>query len=82
VAIGGKLRIEVDVENPEPHEHDVLADPIVHLAKADGSTRPQVVKGAEHSLEARQRTAISKIGSTGALTRRCPEDECLQAAST
>ncbi|MDH3250351.1 MAG: DNA alkylation repair protein [Acidimicrobiia bacterium] len=60
VAIGGSVRVEIDLENPSPAEAGALVDVIVHFVKANGSTSPKVFKGAEVSLSPGERTTVSK----------------------
>jgi 3-methyladenine DNA glycosylase AlkC len=51
VAIGGKVRIEVTVRNPDAEASSALVDLRVHFVKANGSLRPKVFKGATLDLE-------------------------------
>ena len=51
VPIGGKVRVEADLENPSADTAAALVDLRVHFVKADGSTSPKVFKGAEVELE-------------------------------
>ena len=60
VAIGGKVRITIDLENPEPDTHGGLVDLIVHFIKANGSVSAKVFKGGERTLEGHARTTVSK----------------------
>ena len=50
VAIGGRVRIEVDLRNPVADARSVLVDLRVHFVKANGSLRPKVFKGATLDL--------------------------------
>ena len=50
VAIGGAVRIEVDLRNPDDHPRSVVVDLRVHFVKANGSLRPKVFKGATLEL--------------------------------
>ena len=52
VEIGGKVRIEVELENPSDEEAGALVDLRVHFVKSNGLTSPKVFKGAELALEA------------------------------
>jgi len=52
IQIGGKVRIEVELENPSKEEARALVDLRIHFVKANGSTRPKVFKGAELALKA------------------------------
>jgi hypothetical protein len=60
VAIGGSVRVEIDLENPSPAEAGALVDVIVQFVKANGSTSPKVFKGAEVSLRPGEGTTVSK----------------------
>ncbi len=51
VEIGGKVQIEIEVENPSEGEAHALVDFRIHFVKANGSTRPKVFKGRELVLE-------------------------------
>lgn len=51
VAIGGTVRIEVEVHNPSDGACPVLLDLRVEFVKANGSRAPKVFKGAELLLE-------------------------------
>ena len=62
-AIGGKVRISVDLENPEPDSSGALVDLVVHFVKANGSARPKVFKGAERTLAGHERSTVSKTVS-------------------
>jgi hypothetical protein len=48
--VGGKVRIEVEVENPSKYAAPLLIDLRVHFVKANGSTSPKVFKGAMVTL--------------------------------
>ena len=50
VAIGGGVRVEVALRNPDDHPRSVLVDLRVHFVKANGSLRPKVFKGATLEL--------------------------------
>ena len=52
VEIGGKVRIEVELENSSEQAAGALVDLRVHFVKANGSTRPKVFKGGELALKA------------------------------
>ncbi len=60
VEIGGKVRIEVEVENLSDEEVPVLIDLRVHFVKANGSTSPKVFKGAMLTLEPGGATTVRK----------------------
>lgn len=49
-SIGGKLRLEVEIDNPSHDMVGALVDVVVHFVKANGSTSPKVFKGAELAL--------------------------------
>jgi 3-methyladenine DNA glycosylase AlkC len=69
-AIGGKVRIAIDLENPEPDVHGALVDLIVHFVKANGSTSAKVFKGGERTLEGHARATVSKTISLQQHTTR------------
>ena len=48
--IGGKVRIEAEIENPSADDVRVLVDLRIHFVKSNGSARPKVFKGAELTL--------------------------------
>ena len=50
VAIGGKVVVEVELENPSDEPGSALVDLRVHFVKANGSTSLKVFKGAEVEL--------------------------------
>ena len=60
VAIGGKIRIEVEVANPSEKEVRALVDLRIHFVKANGSTSPKVFKGRELVLESGGVAAVGK----------------------
>jgi hypothetical protein len=68
--IGGKVRIEVNLENPQDREHGALIDLIVHFVKANGSTSPKVFKGAERALKGLGRTTVAKTISVAQQSTR------------
>ncbi|MGI9601583.1 MAG: DNA alkylation repair protein, partial [Acidimicrobiales bacterium] len=61
--IGGRIRIEVELVNPDHGARGVLVDLIVHFVKANGSTSPKVFKGAERMLEPGQSSVVAKTVS-------------------
>jgi hypothetical protein len=63
VRIGGKVRIEVDLANPEPDPHGAIVDLIVHFVKANGSTSEKVFKGTEVNLKGGGNRTFSKTVS-------------------
>ncbi len=60
IEIGGKVRIEVDLENTSDKEAGALIDLRIYFVKANGSINPKVFKGAELTLEARGATTVGK----------------------
>ncbi len=69
-AIGGKVRIKVDLENPEPETHGALVDLIIHFIKARGTASPKVFKGAERLLVGHSRASFVKTVSLRQLSTR------------
>jgi 3-methyladenine DNA glycosylase AlkC len=69
-AIGGSVRITVELENPTEVESQALVDLIVHFVKANGSTSPKVFKGGERSLPPGGSTTVSKKISLAQHTTR------------
>ena len=63
VEIGGKVRIEVEVENPSKEEAHALVDLRIHFVKANGSTSPKVFKGRELALEPGGAASVRKTVS-------------------
>jgi len=51
VVIGGRVRVEVDLRNPDAQARSALVDLRVHFVKANGSLRPKVFKGATLDLD-------------------------------
>ncbi len=62
-SIGGKVRIEVALENPSDERARVLVDLRIHFVKANGSTSPKVFKGAELTLEPGEPATVRKTVS-------------------
>ena len=60
IEIGGKVRIEVDLENTSDEEARALIDLRIYFVKANGSINPKVFKGAELKLEARGVATVGK----------------------
>ena len=60
VAIGGSIRITVDVDNPTDEPAAALIDLIVHFVKANGLTSPKVFKGAETTLAPHDTRRVTK----------------------
>lgn len=60
VSIGGRVRIEVIVENPSGKPTGALVDLRVHFVKANGSMSPKVFKGAEKTLDPESSAKIRK----------------------
>lgn len=63
VRIGGRVKIEVDLENPGRSEGGALVDLRLHFVKANGATSPKVFKGGEVTLEPGARATIRKTVS-------------------
>jgi len=59
-AIGGSVRIEVEVFNPLDATVRALVDLRVHFVKSRGSTSPKVFKGADLTLTSAQSRTIRK----------------------
>jgi hypothetical protein len=70
VQIGGKVRIEVVIENPSAAAIGVLVDLRVHFVKASGTTSPRVFKGAETTIQPGASTTIRKTISLAQHTTR------------
>lgn len=70
VAIGGKVKIEVCIENPAEEECGALVDLRVHFVKANGTTSPKVFKGSELSLQAGETAVVRKNVSVAQHTTR------------
>jgi 3-methyladenine DNA glycosylase AlkC len=70
VAIGGKVKIAVTIENPSSEPSEALVDLRVHFVKANGSTSPKVFKGAELTLEPGKFSVVSKTVSVAQHTTR------------
>ena len=60
IEIGGKVRIEVDLENTSDEAARALIDLRVYFVKANGSAKPKVFKGAELTLEAGGAATVGK----------------------
>lgn len=60
VNVGGKVKIELTIENPDAESCGALVDLRVHFVKANGSTAPKVFKGAELSLEPGSSAVVRK----------------------
>lgn len=73
VAIGGSVRISLEVENPADRDAPpagALVDIVVHFVKADGSARPKVFKGSELRLDPGRRSTVTKTISLKQLSTR------------
>lgn len=70
VKIGERVRIEVDLENPDAAAHGALVDLIVHFVKSNGGTSAKVFNGAERTLPGHGRATISKSISLAQHTTR------------
>jgi 3-methyladenine DNA glycosylase AlkC len=60
IEIGGKVRIEVDLENSSDEDAGALIDLRIYFVKANGSINPKVFKGAELTLGARGVATVRK----------------------
>ncbi|MFW2382186.1 MAG: DNA alkylation repair protein [Acidimicrobiales bacterium] len=63
VAVGGKVKISVTIENPSAEPCGALVDLRVHFVKASGKSSPKVFKGAELLLGAGESAVVSKTVS-------------------
>lgn len=70
VAIGGKVVIEIELENPSARETSALVDFRVHFIKSDGEARPKVFKGAEVVMRPGEATTIRRTVSVAQHTTR------------
>ena len=70
VAIGGKVKLAITIENPSAEPCGALVDLRVNFVKANGSTAPKVFKGAELSLDGGDSAVISKTVSVAQHTTR------------
>lgn len=70
VEIGGKVRVEVTVENPSDSAAGALVDLRVHFVKANGSTGAKVFKGAELNVAAGESGTVRKTISVAQHTTR------------
>ena len=70
VPIGGKVVVEVDVENPSASTGSAIVDLRVHFVKANGSTSPKVFKGAEVELVPGESRSVRKTISVAQQTTR------------
>lgn len=71
VAIGGKVVVQVEVENPGTRPADVLIDLRVHFVKARG-TKLKVFKLGTRRIEPGERVTLRKTLSLAHLTTRTP----------
>ena len=63
VAIGGRVRIEVEVENPSKEKAHALVDLRIRFVKANGSTKAKVFKGRELVLQSGDVATVRKTVS-------------------
>ena len=70
VAIGSKVRLEVELLNPTKRECAGLVDIVVHFVKANGSTSPKVFKGAEVEMGPGETAKVRKTVSLKQHTTR------------
>jgi 3-methyladenine DNA glycosylase AlkC len=61
VPIGGKARLQAEVENPSAEEEGALVDFRVRFVKAKGTTRPKVFKGSILTLSPGQSATVRKM---------------------
>lgn len=81
VAIGGRVRVDVIVENPSDSPAGGLVDLRVHFVKANGSTSAKVFKGAELALEPGQERTVRKTISVAqhSTRRHYPGEHAVEA---
>lgn len=72
VAIGGKVKVAVDLANPSDDEAGALVDLRVHFVKANGSSGPKVFKGAEPVIGPGETATIRKTISLAVHSTRTP----------
>jgi 3-methyladenine DNA glycosylase AlkC len=72
VAIGGRVSVEIVVDNPTEETLQAVVDLRVGFVKANGSTSPKVFKVGEPSLEAGGRAVLRKSVSLARHTTRTP----------
>ena len=60
VAIGEKVSIEVELDNPSMADGAALVDLIVHFVKASGATSPKVFKGGERTIGGGETALVRK----------------------
>ena len=70
VAIGGKVRLEIEVGNPSTARAAALVDYRVHFVKSNGSTSPKVFKGGELDFGPGENATIRKTLSVAQQTTR------------
>lgn len=70
VAIGGKVKIEVTIENPSREPAGALVDLRVNFVKSNGSTSAKVFKGSELDLEPGASGLVRKTISVAQHTTR------------
>ena len=61
IEIGGKVHIEVNLENTSDEDARALIDLRIYFVKANGSINPKVFKSAELTLEARGVATVRKL---------------------
>ncbi|MEM8904146.1 MAG: DNA alkylation repair protein [Actinomycetota bacterium] len=72
VAIGGSVRVSVELHNPSAEDAGALVDLRVHFVKANGSTSPKVFKGAEPVIEPGGTASVRKSVSLRVHSTRTP----------
>jgi len=70
VEIGGRVKIEISIENSSAAECGALVDLQVHFVKANGTTAPKVFKGKELSLAPGEVGRVRKTISVAQHTTR------------
>ncbi len=72
VAIGGKVKVALELANPSDDEAGALVDLRVHFVKANGSTSPKVFKGAEPVIAPGEVATVRKTVSLAVHSTRTP----------
>jgi hypothetical protein len=70
VAVGGKVALRIELENPSGADAPVLIDFRVHFIKANGEAKPKVFKGAEMIVEAGESAVLRRTVSLRQHTTR------------
>jgi hypothetical protein len=72
-AIGEKTQVSAALNNPTNDVSRARVDFRIHFVKANGSTSPKVIKGAEVDVEAGATTVVKKTFSLKVHTTRTPD---------